>query len=87
MAAENLLASNLGLEALMAGVKVGQQVNESGDSLNADTRTRAVAALRQVVYTVKEQNRLQGDSGSVLSVSFSPDGETLASAGSDGTVR
>jgi energy-coupling factor transporter ATP-binding protein EcfA2 len=39
-AAENLLASNLDLEALVTGVKVGQRVNELADSLNADTQTR-----------------------------------------------
>ena len=45
-----------------------------------------VTALRQVIYGIKESNRLEGHSDRVTAVSFSPDGQTIASASSDKTV-
>ncbi|HCA97237.1 MAG TPA: hypothetical protein DEP38_22260, partial [Cyanobacteria bacterium UBA9226] len=48
---------------------------------------QVVAALRQAVYGVREKNRLEGHSNSVISVSFSPDGKTLASGSVDNTIK
>jgi WD40 repeat protein len=42
--------------------------------------------LQQAVYTVRESNRLEGHRGTVRS-RFSPNGQLLASAGGDGTIR
>ncbi len=90
VAAQNLLTSNLELESLVAAIKTGQHVKQLEQSkskiLQPDTRMRAIAALRQVVYGVQERDRLEGHNGIVGSVSFSPDGQTLATASDDGTV-
>ena len=75
------------LDALLASVALGRQVKENQTLLNQPIRMRAIAALRQVVYGVKEGNRLQGHGSSVLSVTFSPDGQTIASASDDNTVK
>ena len=51
-------------------------------------RLQAVSALREVYYLpgYLESKSLAGHSREVYSVSFAPDGQTLASASSDGTV-
>lgn len=92
LAAESLLTSNRELDALIASVTLGEQIEENQRRLNEAIRMRAIATLRQVVYGVRERNRLHDHSNSVLSISFSPDGQTIASASDDqrsnsGTTR
>ena len=48
---------------------------------------QVVATLQQAVYMVKERNRLEGHRSSVTSVVFSPDGNKIASASEDNTVK
>ena len=87
LAVENLLASQRELEALIASIDLGRQVKANQTRLEKPIEMRAIAALRKVVYGIKERNQLQGHIGRVSSVSFSPDGKTIASASSDDTVR
>ncbi|MEH1926518.1 AAA-like domain-containing protein, partial [Nostoc sp.] len=84
---QNLLAANLELDALVAGLKVGKRLKTSNKNVEPDTRILAVATLQQVLYGVKERNRLEGHSNSVRGVAFSPDGQTIASASGDKTVK
>ena len=51
------------------------------------TRLRILTTLQQAVHHVKERNRLEGHRDSVWDVSFSPDGQTIASASTDRTVK
>jgi len=91
--------SNLNIEGLLASLRAGQHLNRTrtGKSVQArsqslgetevDTRMQIVTTLRQVVYGIKEQNRLEGHKALVNSVSFSPDGQTIASASADKTIK
>ena len=81
LAGKNLLASILDLEALW------EQVRENRHFLEPSTLMRTLAVPRQMVYGVRERNRFQTHSSWVLSVNLSPDGQTLASASADQTIK
>ncbi|KAM3101763.1 TIR domain-containing protein, partial [Phormidesmis sp. 146-20] len=86
----NLLASDLRLESLAEGLKAGHKLKQwEKDVKDVDARTpiQVKAALQQVVYQINERNRLKGHSGIVWSVSFSPDGKTIATGSHDRTVK
>ena len=82
-----LLSKTLNIEALVNGLKTVQDVKNHGSKISLDTKTRAAASLRQVIYSNHAKNRLEGHTSIVYEVRFSPDGQTLASASADGTVR
>jgi WD40 repeat protein len=80
-----LLASNKELEALLESLKAGRQLQRAR-GVNSDTRVRVLTVLQQAVYGVREYNRLV-HRRTVIGVSFSPDGKTIASASDDGLVK
>ncbi|MEH2070391.1 MAG: caspase family protein [Nostoc sp.] len=88
---ESSLISNKQIEALIAATQSNRQL--SGRTLRKDVNLeqtanqQAVVALRQAIYNMQEQNRLEGHSNYIYSVRFSPDGKTIASASADNTVK
>ncbi|MBE9128850.1 MULTISPECIES: hypothetical protein [unclassified Coleofasciculus] len=55
--------------------------------VKSDTRLQVIAALSQGIYSVLERNRLEGHTDVVWDVRFSPDGQRIASASRDYTVK
>ncbi|MBE9042016.1 hypothetical protein IQ235_14635, partial [Oscillatoriales cyanobacterium LEGE 11467] len=82
-----LSANDREFDALIEGVRLGRKLTDARKPIEPATRKRVVAALQQSVYWVKERNRLDGHQAQINSVAFSPDGETLASASGDKTVK
>jgi WD40 repeat protein len=75
------------LGALLATVKAGKKLQDI--EVPPALKICTLARLHQAVYGVQELNRLQGHKASVTSICFTPDGDgqILASASEDGTLR
>ncbi|MEH1885209.1 MULTISPECIES: nSTAND1 domain-containing NTPase [unclassified Nostoc] len=85
-ASEALFASNKEFDALLESLRAWRGLKQA-DGVQPDTRMRVVTALQQAVYGVTEVNRLEGHTDIVWGVTFSPDGQTLASGSRDRTVK
>ncbi|HIK05903.1 MAG TPA: caspase family protein [Trichormus sp. M33_DOE_039] len=83
---ENYLLSHKQLEALLTSVQAGREVQEINLGFPPDVRNQTATILQQAVYSTQERNRLFHNSW-VTSVSFSPDGEVLASGSADNTIH
>ena len=82
-----LFALDNQLEGLIEGIKAGKKLKNLPFKADADTRIQVVDALQQSVYGVREFNRLSGHTGMVISLTFSPDGQKIASVSEDKTIK
>lgn len=85
-ASEALFASNKEFDALLESLRAWRGLKQA-DGVQPDTRMRVVTALQQAVYGVTEVNRLEGHTDIVWGVTFSPDGQLIASGSRDQTVK
>ncbi len=83
---ENFLGSNQQLEALTASVRAVRQLKKI-ILQDKKLKDESTSTLQRVINTIVESNRLEGHNREVYSVSFSPDGKTIASASGDGTAK
>ncbi|MFN9616918.1 MAG: WD40 repeat domain-containing protein, partial [Dolichospermum sp.] len=79
---QSLMNENKELEAFVTAIKAGR-ILKSQDT----THPEVFKALNKVLFEGRERNRLEGHQEAVISVSFSPDGKTIATASWDKTAR
>ena len=73
------------LGILQAGVEIGRNIQDT--NATPATRNNIAAGLRPLISHIQEINRLLDHQNGVLDVSFSPDGERIATASIDQTVK
>jgi len=83
---EALFVSHKEFDALLEGLRAWKYLNQAKQGVAAN-RMRVVTTLQQAMYGVRERNRLEGHRDVVWDVSFSPDGQLLASASNDRTIK
>jgi WD40 repeat protein len=83
---EALFASHKEFDALLEATRAAKRLQEA-TTVEPYTRLQVLTAFEQAVYGVKERNRLEGHSDVVWNVSFSKDGQAIASASRDKTIR
>ncbi|MBE9127145.1 MULTISPECIES: PD40 domain-containing protein [unclassified Coleofasciculus] len=82
-----LWLSHKQLEALLAIIKAGKKLQNMAGQASSELKMYTRSQLYQTLDQVRERNRLEGHSDKVYSVRFSPDGQIIASASSDHTVK
>ncbi|MEM9267295.1 MAG: TIR domain-containing protein, partial [Cyanobacteria bacterium P01_F01_bin.13] len=84
--AENLMQSNLRFPALIEALGAARRLQNQETRVRPEVRMRAIATLRQALYTVQQKNQWEIHDG-FNTASFSADGEMLVSPGQDSTVQ
>ncbi|BAZ22163.1 WD-40 repeat-containing protein [Kalymmatonema gypsitolerans NIES-4073] len=83
---EALFASNKRLDALIAALTASQKLKTVGTA-STETRTQVELVLKQAIAGADEYNRLSGHADVVRGVAFSPQGNLIATASDDKTVK
>ena len=86
LSSENQFTANQKFDALLTAIKAGKKL-QNHPKVAADSRMRVLITLRQAVYGVKKRRTLAEHKQPVNSVSFSPDGDLIASASDDATIK
>jgi WD40 repeat protein len=84
-ASKALLASNDRLGALLASIKTSRKLRETKVSSVMDREI--MSNVQPPFLEVEEVNRLESHSSELRAVSYSPNGEMIASASSDKTIK
>ncbi|WP_371357460.1 WD40 repeat domain-containing protein, partial [Hydrocoleum sp. CS-953] len=89
---EALFFSGYKFDALIESIRAGQKWQKikqllGENNLSNDTEYRIAASLQQAVYQVSEYNHLEEHGNVVWSVIFNPEGNLIASASADKTIK
>ncbi len=84
--AEALLESDQNLDALISAIKATRRLQSLGNR-DTDLTRNLQSTLSQVVLNLSHYNTLSGHRAKIRTVAFSPEGEMLATASVDSTVK
>jgi WD40 repeat protein len=85
-ASKGFFASEQKFDALIEAIRAKQKIKQLGN-LDITTENQVNSALRRAVYGIEEYNRLSGHKAGIVDINFSPNGQLLASASADRTIK
>lgn len=83
---EALFASRQVFDALLEAVRSQRRIRQLGQ-VPPSLRAQSDTILERILLNIQQKNRLYGHTAAVLAVSVSPDGQRIATAGVDQTIR
>ena len=81
-----LFASDKQLDGLLMALRARKKLEELGET-SGERATAVEQVLRQTISPIFERNRLLGHKGAVFDVETRPDGQMIASASGDDTIK
>ena len=81
-----LLANKEEFDALLESLRAAKKL-QFAMKKDPEVQNKLESSLQEVMYWIKERNRLQGHRDSVMNVTFSPDGQLIVSSDREGTVK
>lgn len=88
LSSQNLTASKKNeLDRLVASLKTGKQQKSLSIATLPEFQQMTSIALIEAVYGIREANRLEGHTGGLSYVEFSPDDQLIATASEDKTAK
>ncbi len=86
LSSEALFASHKHFDALLQAIKAKERLKEIRKT-DPDLKTNINAALWQVIVSIQESNRLNGHRAAVMAVDISPNGQEIATASVDHSIK
>ena len=86
LSAENQFTANQRFDALLTAIKAGKQLHDASE-VAADVRMGVLISLQKTVYGVSKRRTIVEHTQPVNSISLSKDGEIIASASDDSTIK
>ncbi len=83
---KGFFASNQKFDALIEAIRAKQKLKQLA-KVDITTENQVHSALRRAVYGVEEYNRFLGHKATITDINFSPNGQLIASASSDNTIK
>ncbi|MEL6927221.1 MAG: AAA-like domain-containing protein [Cyanobacteria bacterium J06600_6] len=84
--AKSLFKSDRNFDSVIKAIKARKGI-EAVPRIDPDLKLKTNLALQQAVYNLAEQNTFSGHQDIILGVSYSPDGQLVASGSGDTTVK
>ncbi|WP_371357557.1 WD40 repeat domain-containing protein, partial [Hydrocoleum sp. CS-953] len=86
LSAENQFTANQRFDALLTAIKAGKKLHDAS-KVAADVRMGVLIALQKTVYGVSKRRTIAEHTQPINSISLSKDGEIIASASDDSTIK